>query len=225
MTRDDTDSDLEGVRICIFAKPPVPGEVNTRLAPAIGAEAAARLAKAFLEDTLALVTSFGWAVPTLAVTSSVREYVGIPLDVEEWPQGEGDLGERVERILRRGLEDAPAVIALGVDSPGLPPTLLRRARRALGSSDAVIGPTADGGFYTLGLTRIVEGLLHELSWSVSTTCRDTVQRLRANDYSPLELPAWFDVNVQEDLERLAVAVQSGEVDAPHTAEVLATLGG
>ncbi|MBI2391217.1 MAG: DUF2064 domain-containing protein [Deltaproteobacteria bacterium] len=45
--------------ICIFAKEPVPGRVKTRLAAAIGDRAAARLAQAFLDDTIAPVRSPG----------------------------------------------------------------------------------------------------------------------------------------------------------------------
>ena len=54
------------VALCVFAKPPRVGEVKTRLAPALGAEGAARLARAFLLDTWALVTRVPWATPVLA---------------------------------------------------------------------------------------------------------------------------------------------------------------
>ena len=38
--------------LCIFAKPPVPGNVKTRLLPAYSPQQAADLAAAFLEDVL-----------------------------------------------------------------------------------------------------------------------------------------------------------------------------
>src|SRR5438067_13003394 len=47
--------------ICIFAKPPVAGQVKTRLGAAIGAEAEARLASAVVEDTIELVKPMTWS--------------------------------------------------------------------------------------------------------------------------------------------------------------------
>jgi len=41
--------------VCIFAKPPIPGLVKTRLIPELGPDRAAELAEAFLEDTVAMV--------------------------------------------------------------------------------------------------------------------------------------------------------------------------
>src|SRR5438067_7503707 len=76
--------------ICIFAKPPVAGQVKTRLAAAIGAEAAARLARAFVEDTIESVQTLPWAQAALATTEEVE--AGVPVLL----QGEGDLGARIE---------------------------------------------------------------------------------------------------------------------------------
>ena len=93
--------------LCVFAKPPRPGEVKTRLAETLGAESAAALARAFFLDTWRSATSRAWARAVLATTDT-----GAPewahLDATIWPQGGGDLGERMERaLLSRGEIDAP----------------------------------------------------------------------------------------------------------------------
>ena len=44
---------MEQAVICIFAKPPEPGKVKTRLIPELGEQRAAELAEAFLQDTVA----------------------------------------------------------------------------------------------------------------------------------------------------------------------------
>ncbi|MFW6088053.1 MAG: hypothetical protein ACODAG_12660, partial [Myxococcota bacterium] len=51
------------IAVCIFAKPPTPGAVKTRLATVVGHAAAARLADAFLRDTWAAVARQPWARP------------------------------------------------------------------------------------------------------------------------------------------------------------------
>src|SRR5690606_41919544 len=107
------------IPICVFAKPPVPGQVKTRLLPEVGAEGAARLARAFLEDTLAMVGEVPGVHAVLATTAPFS-VPGVPPE-RVWLQGDGPLGARLERILRRGLDEAPAAVALGADSPGLPP--------------------------------------------------------------------------------------------------------
>lgn len=208
------------IPICVFAKPPVAGRVNTRLAPRVGDEGAARLAHAFLLDTIDLVNGLPWAHLVLATTGPLPDSIPRPAGAVEWPQGDGDLGERVERVLRRALEDAPFAIALGVDSPGLPAAYLEQAREALGAHDAVLGPCEDGGFYTISLRWCPDGLLEALPWSRSRTMASTHQRLCAFGLTTHFLPTWFDVDRPVDLDRLRVEVARGHAHAPHTMATL-----
>jgi rSAM/selenodomain-associated transferase 1 len=200
---------------CIFAKPPRAGEVKTRLIPALGPTGAAALAEAFLVDTLATVRSVPGLLPVLATTAPwARE------DLEVWQQGEGDLGARLERILRQGLARHPAALALGADSPGLPAAFLAQAVELLSTHDAVVGPTDDGGYYLLGVTRCPEGLLADLPWSAPTTCAATMARLSSHGFRVARLPPYFDVDTPEDLRRLQVALARGDVTAPATRTAL-----
>jgi rSAM/selenodomain-associated transferase 1 len=203
------------VVICIFAKPPVAGRVKTRLAAALGSERAAALARAFLDDTIATVRALPWAQVALASTEPV------PSDLPVLLQGDGDLGERIERVLRAALELAPFAVAIGADAPALPPRLLEAARAALGRADAVIGPADDGGFYLLGLRACPEGLLADLPWSAPDTFARTVGRLRERRGRVEVLEPWFDVDRPEDLEKLRDLLRSGEIVAPRTARLLA----
>lgn len=205
--------------ICVFAKPPVPGRVKTRLAARFGAAYAAELAAAFLEDTWGLVNSVAWAEPVLATTGAFPA-LGWRGAAEVWLQGEGDLGERMERVARRALERADSVLLVGADSPGLPPRLLEQAREALLGADAVLGPSDDGGFYLLGLRRCPEGLLRGLPWSAPTTLAATRARLEERGLAARSIDGWFDVDVPADLERLRAGLERGLIRAPRTAEVL-----
>lgn len=200
--------------ICIFAKPPVAGQVKTRLAAALGPARAADLARAFLDDTIAAVTALPWAQAALATTEPVEARLPLLL------QGEGDLGARIERVLRAALEGAAFAIAIGADAPALPARLLEGARAALNDADAVIGPADDGGFYLLGLRACPEGLLSDLPWSSSDTYTRTLERLRSRGLRVEVLERWFDVDRVEDLDRLRDALRNGEIDAPRTARLL-----
>jgi rSAM/selenodomain-associated transferase 1 len=206
--------------ICVFAKPPLPGQVKTRLAARWGEAHAAALAEAFVQDTWRLVTSVTWAEAILATTGGEWcDLAGLG-SAEVWLQGDGDLGERLERMARAALARADFVLLVGADSPGLPPLRLERAREALSEADAVLGPCDDGGFYLLGLRRCPPRLLAGLPWSAPETFAATRERLAAHGLEPSIIDGWFDVDVPEDLERLRSGLESGLLDAPRSAELL-----
>jgi len=196
--------------------------VKTRLAPGVGAEGAALLARAFLEDTWDAVGALPWARRILA-TTELDDQAPMPKGGEVWLQGKGDLGDRLARVLRRALRTSRAAIALGADSPGLPRPLLEQARVELRSRDAVLGPCEDGGFYLLGLSRCPPGLLSRLRWSAADTLERTRARLERRGLATAILPAWFDVDRPRDLERLSRLIARGAVKAPETARALARL--
>src|SRR6476469_10979323 len=127
--------------VCIFVKPPEPGAGKTRLIPELGPERTAELAEAFLEDTVAMVRTLPWAECIIAATKTFERSYFKPEEV--WLQSEGDLGERLEKVLRLALKRKPIVLAIGADSPGLPAVYLESARRALVTADAVLGPSLD----------------------------------------------------------------------------------
>ncbi len=206
--------------LCIFAKPPVAGSAKTRLAAEIGAERASALARAFLLDTCTAARALTWARPVLATTGELEPALRAELDIPVWPQGDGDLGARMERVLARALTEAPIAIAIGADSPGLPPRLLEAARAALATADAVIGPADDGGFYLIGLRRCPAGALADLPWSAPDTRACTLDRLRAHGLIVTELAPWFDVDRADDLTRLHGLLDTGAIVAPATRRVL-----
>jgi len=208
--------------VCVFAKPPVPGEVKTRLIPVLGAEGAAQLAAAFLEDTWSLVSTLGWALPVLA--SPVPWPSGLaPQGARVWLQGDGDLGARMETILTRALTEGPMVFALGADVPGLPRAFLESSPEALAQVDALFGPSEDGGFYLLGTRRMSRGWLAGLPWSRPDTLLRCEQRLESMGLNTTRVETFFDVDTPEDLERLRSRLRAGELEAPATRRLLATL--
>lgn len=220
---------VERGRICVFAKAPRPGDVKTRLASVLGDRGAADLARAFLLDTWSqLKSSADRARPVLALAGDPGA-VELPA-AEIWPQGGGDLGARIERILQRalqgadGIAGAPWTIAVGTDSPGLPSRLVDQAIDALADTSAVIGPCDDGGFYLLGLRRCPEGLLADLPWSEPTTFEATCARLTERGLAPAILDPWFDIDRPDDLDRLCALIARGEASAPATRAALARLG-
>ena len=188
----------------IFAKAPVPGQAKTRLAPALGAVGAARLAYRMLEHTIAEAEAARLAIPELCATPH-------PF-AEEWKpflpsaqlrytdQGGGDLGERLSRAAKRVILTGENVLLIGADCPALDRGRLRAAAAALADHDAAIHPAEDGGYALFGLKRFEPGLFEDIGWSGPAVAGDTIDKVRALGWSIWIGDTLRDVDEPSDLE-------------------------
>lgn len=208
--------------VILFAKPP--WQAKTRLAAVLGDAIAAELARAFLVDTWSLLRSIEWADPILATTDADDPFWSEWRGATVWPQGGGDLGDRMERALSRALETYRGAIIIGGDVPGVPVAAMNQTRDALQRADVVMGPAEDGGFYLIGFRdECPQGALAGIEWSTNHTSEDTQARLRSLGLSILLVMPWFDVDVVDDLHRLKHLGERLRRTAPETARVLDTL--
>ena len=198
----------------VFAKPPVPGVSKTRLAKGVGPETASRLAAAFIQDVVAAIAATPGLVPVLA-TTDVHWDFGV--NARSIDQGDGDLGARLERVLRAGVEEAGAALAVGADSPGIPSALLAEAKNAVSDRDAAFVPTEDGGFAVMAVRSLPVGTLAGVGWSQPTTLEQVEARF-ARLGGSIRLSGWFDIDESVDLERFRAEVPRGR--APRTWAVL-----
>lgn len=208
------------VPVCVFAKPPIPGQVKTRLAPLFGDEGAASLACAMLIDVWSIVTTCPGVQPVLAATG--HGPFPIP-DAEIWLQGDGDLGARIETIIQQALRISPAAIAIGADTPALTQIHLQSALNALSTNDAVMGRCSDGGFYLLAVKACPAGLFSNLPWSAPETADAVLARLKQHGRSVSEIEPLFDVDSREDLVRLNELLRREPSLAPVTRRALQQL--
>lgn len=203
----------------VFAKPPVAGVSKTRLARGVGPELAADLAAAFLRDTLAQIARIDGLEPVLASTDLGWDF---GTAVRRVDQGGGDLGARLERVLRDGIAATGAALAVGADSPGLPDDRLVAALSGLATHDAVFVPSEDGGFVVLAVRTLPEGVLDGIPWSTEHTRSAVVAALVREGLSVAVLEGWFDIDEPVDLERFEREVPLSH--APHTWAVLDRAG-
>jgi rSAM/selenodomain-associated transferase 1 len=208
--------------VCIFAKPPEAGKAKTRLAACVGEVAAAELAEAFLRDTLDALRRVAWAGRVIAASEPfVRDYLR---QERLWIQPEGTLNLRIEAILRRALLETSVAFAIGADSPGLPIDRIEQARATLQTSDVVLGPSADGGFYLIGLKHCPEGLLNGIEWSRPSTLEQTIQCLSHQGLSVAVVQDWFDIDTVEDLVKLRALLENHLIECPYTQRALERIG-
>ena len=168
---------MSRARLFIMLKEPHPGRVKTRLGRDIGMTAAAWW---FRHQSGRLIRRLGRDPRWQTVLAVSPDNEGLasrvwPRHLPRWPQGEGDLGDRMGRIFRRAPK-GPVVI-IGADIPGITPALIGRAFAALGRHDAVFGPAPDGGYWLIGLKRdarpVPSGIFDGVRWSSATALEDT----------------------------------------------------
>jgi rSAM/selenodomain-associated transferase 1 len=196
----------EPAGIAVFAKAPVPGEVKTRLAATMGAEAAARLHERLVERALAtaLEARLGpvtlWCAPDDSHPFFARcaERFRVALRRQEGR----DLGERMHAAF--SASPTPLVL-VGSDCPALEPRDLQAAAGALRSHDAAFVPAEDGGYVLVALARPDSRVFADVPWGTSAVMAMTRDRLAAAGLRWKELPALWDVDRPEDYARLQAA--------------------
>ena len=192
--------------VIVFAKAPVPGLAKTRLIPALGAAGAAALAERLLLQATAAAVAAQLGPVELCVTPDTRHNSFQALAQQHGlslaEQGEGDLGQRMQRALQRQLRHHNQVLLMGTDAPALDAALLRVAAARLHGCDAVFVPALDGGYALVGLSRPQPGLFTGMSWSTPQVMQDTRERARAAGLRWAETTAVADIDLPADLHHL-----------------------
>ena len=197
--------------LLVIAKEPLPGRAKTRLTPPCTPAQAAHLARACLLDTLDVV----------ARTPAGRRILVFEGDATDWrPDGFEVVAQRGEGLAERLAAafdevNGPALL-VGMDTPQLTPELLLAATDALARSDvdAVLGPTLDGGYWTVGFARPAPGAFTGVPMSSPLTCAHQRARLGTLGLRVHEQRMLRDMDTLADARAIA-----GEV--PHTRFALA----
>lgn len=190
--------------LVVMLKEPRPGRVKTRLGRDIGMVPAAWWFRHQVRRLLRRIVDPRWQV-VLAVAPDVAGMQSRvwPARFRRVPQGNGDLGARMARVM--GRVRGP-VCVIGGDIPGITRARVAEAFEALGGHDAVFGPAHDGGYWLIGLrhgTRQPAGFLRGVRWSSPHALGDSFATLsgcriaqvamlrdvdRAGDIKRAELP-------------------------------------
>ena len=185
-------------RLVIMVKEPVAGRVKTRLARGIGTVAATAAYRAMVYPLVArLSCDRRWQTllavgPDFACATRM-----LPCGTLRRPQGYGDLGRRLQFVFDQ-LPRGPAVV-IGTDIPAIRADDIAAAFRALGSNDAVFGPSSDGGYWLVGMKRSprVRRAFHGVRWSSEHALADTKANLKGSRIAHLR--ALDDVDTVQDL--------------------------
>jgi len=168
--------------LVIMVRAPQMGLVKRHLAHDMGAVRALHFYRVCSERLLRRLSRDPRWTTWLAVTPDVIRFRPRlwPKGMRRIAQGGGDLGTRMDRILRV-LPPGPVVI-VGSDIPGIEARHVARAFRLLGSHHTVFGPAADGGYWLVGARRSprCSDLFGNVRWSGEHALADTLANLGAD---------------------------------------------
>jgi glycosyltransferase A (GT-A) superfamily protein (DUF2064 family) len=149
--------------------------------------------------------------------------IDVPGGIREGVQSGANLGARlVAAFAARLAAPGDAAVIVGTDCPGLRPRHLAAAFTALGDHDVVLGPSRDGGYWLIGLSRPAPALFEGIAWGGP----EVLDGARRAGLRVAQLETLADVDVPEDLVRLVAEwlVAPAEKRASRTAHALERMG-
>lgn len=214
----------EQLHFIVMAKLPIAGRVKTRLCPPLTLEQSCQVYAACLEYWLKRLMEISedcharlvWCFDPAEKAEEAQKLV------EQWnlagvvlqPQGPGNLGERVVSAWEP-YQSGP-VLFFGADSPDVPDAHLISAAEKVKQNNVVLGPTDDGGYWTLGVRAMsgLANLLRDIPWSSGQEFAATADRARQLGQTLAIIDTWQDVDKFDDLAQLVRRLDAGQSVEP-----------
>jgi uncharacterized protein len=187
-------------RIVIFSKSADLDTVKTRMCPPLTSEQCLTLHVALLQDTIDKVRDM-----SSILYLSGSGFLPFETELKIKMQTGVDLGERMRHAFEEELGRFSKVVIIGIDSPTLPVEEIVKAFDALDHREIVLGPSEDGGYYLVGLDKMVPEMFQGIRWGTSEVLFQTLQKI--TDRRHLLLDMYFDIDLPQDLTRLRLELE------------------
>ncbi len=187
--------------LIVFAKPPVLGQVKSRLAKSIGDKQALEIYQFLLKYTKQVIDELIKLQSCRVLVywdSFIPENSVFSNSYEERIQVEGNLGSKLTEAFRDFSSEQENLCVIGTDCPFLTSSILAEAFQALGSGKSCIGPALDGGYYLIGLKNPNAYWFEGIPWSTSEVFQRTIDKFTEKSEPFHLLPTLRDVDTIED---------------------------
>lgn len=185
--------------LLIFARNPEPGKVKTRLAATVGNDLAYSIYTKLLSHTVQVTQSLPF--------HKIVFYSGKVENDDIWNESynkqlqvDGDLGDRMYHAFDVAFQNKyDKVVIIGTDLPELDEATISEAFIKLDIHDIVIGPAMDGGYYLIGMKKLIKPLFQGIRWSTDTVFNDTITEVEKLQLSYYSLKPLRDIDEEKDL--------------------------
>jgi len=190
--------------LIVFVKNILMGKVKTRLAKTIGDVGAFEVYKELVDITENETDRLE--------DVDIHVYFSDQVIESKWPgkqkfvqQGE-NLGKRMQNAFQHGFDlGYNKIIGVGSDLPDLNADIMNEGLEALATTETVFGPSEDGGYYLIGMRKMVDCVFENKPWSTDQLLNITLSELDSKGISCSTLATLNDIDTIEDLKASSVS--------------------
>ena len=114
--------------------------------------------------------------------------------------GEG-MYEAFKSVFNSGYQRAALV---GADIPELSVSVINDAMEVLSLKDLVYGPAKDGGYYLIGMSRLIKEVFHNIQWSSEQTLTMSLIQAELHGYSSGFTKTLSDIDTINDIKEASL---------------------
>ena len=121
-------------------------------------------------------------------------------NTDKFVQKGNDLGQRMKNAFNEGFEDGyKRIILIGSDLPDINSDIMNEGLNSLKQREVVFGKAEDGGYYLVGMTKMIDSIFDDKPWSTENLLELTLAELSSRSVKYTLLKELNDVDTIEDL--------------------------
>ena len=186
----------------IFTREPEPGLTKTRLMPYYTPEQCAEIHRCMLKD-------IGRQAKQVDADVIVSHTGGEPVFLKSVfderrcaftrQRGE-DLGMRMRNAISDALDAGyEKAVLIGTDIPEIEAESLEAAFALLDAYDTILGPTADGGYYLIGMKEVYPEAFNVKTYGTASVFEETLASIGRSGHTAGTADTYHDIDIPEDI--------------------------
>jgi len=193
--------------LIIIAKYPEKGHVKTRLSGFMPDEKILELYKYMLEQTIHKLRTVPGTDTFIAYAPEHADEYFSRFGTGLIRLSTGNLGSNMshsfEVIFQKGYKKA---VLVGADIPDLSESIIRHAFDLLTGNDIVFGPSEDGGYYLVGMSKLIRAVFENVVWSSKQTLMESLEQAGKSGHTVGYTKALWDIDTIEDVKKAGFIV-------------------
>lgn len=186
--------------LIIFLRNPELGKVKTRLAATVGDDTALAIYLRLLQKTRLAAEEVDVDRALFYSEYADREDSWANELFHKALQHGYSLGERMQNAFQQQFEAGyKKVCIIGTDCWELSATVIEEAFNLLNRFDCVLGPAEDGGYYLLGMKKLLPDFFENKNWGTDTVLEETLRDIQHHELTYALLPTLRDIDDESDL--------------------------
>jgi uncharacterized protein len=189
--------------LLVFIKNAELGKVKTRLAATVGDEKALSIYQQLLSLTQKITLQTIDCQRYMYYSNFINDNDNFSEnDFTKCVQSGDDLGARMSNAFAEAFEKHQKVVIIGSDCAELSSKIITQAFEALETTDFVVGPAEDGGYYLLGMNAFYPAVFDNIEWSTDSVLPSTLLNINNLGKNIAYVKTLSDLDNEEDWTRV-----------------------